>query len=817
MASTNCPSHDELAAYLLGKIPESVANAIEMHLASCHACEAILLSLPGLADDVIAALRGPEPAESYHAEPEYTSAIAKLRSLPVSGTPSSGQEAVTASVVPVTAAGQLGEYQLLSKLGQGGMGTVYKALHTKLQRVVALKLLPKREAEDEQAVGRFEREMAALGRLKHPNIVQAFDAREVAGTRFLAMELVEGLDLSHLVQRCGPLPVPDACELIRQAALGLHCAHQCGLVHRDVKPANLMLAASGEVKVLDLGLARLPSRQLDGDMTGTGQAMGSADYMSPEQASDSHRVDIRADIYSLGCTLYKLLTGQAPFSGLNYQSNLEKLIAHRQEPVPPIGSFRPEVPNGLAAVLDRMLAKSPDERFPTAADVAASIAPFCDGNDLRGLLAHADETILLGADQLPVPPRTPSPPAVPGPLASPLTGTQPPHLTRPPRHEVAARFDIGQLGCGVMVTLASLLVAVVTLLYFGVPLHRRDAPAVAMVEPSRPKPKIAGPSAEQPVRPAETSPPAQPRAVAPVPMEAAPPPRPRPESRASGLWEVSRPPRVPNPRLPSQAGREVASAGTDSRHAWLKSAKEAVWLLQVEQTLPDGSTAAWPFATCCAVSEKVLLTTGNVGCELLRFRTKKFRIYATRPQGKFKEEVTEIRICRDYLDHEDNRLQRRYYDLTLLSVAGRLPSAVPVATQQEFRWVEEGDDVILLGYPHNGNKITPNDRFSLQLVEARVFAVRAREPQIAGTSHCLDVIAPASLLRNAYGFGVFRSDGKLVGVYNEPANENEARGVKNLHFITAVQPEWIERGLRERDGRLWVEPKVQAGPPTKKP
>ncbi len=319
----------------------------------------------------------------------------------------------------------LGEYRILEELGHGGMGRVYKAWHTKLDRVVAVKVLPRGRVDDRQAIGRFEREMKAVGRLAHPNIVQAYDAREIDETPVLIMEFVDGLDLAELGRRVGRLPVAEACELVRQTALALQCAHEHGLVHRDIKPSNIMLARTGEVKLLDLGLARFyagglsqfsrpgdappltdpaaakmglspsvasagetpvpPSVSAAEEMTGTGQAMGTADYMAPEQAADSRTVDIRADLYSLGCTLYKLLSGRAPFSGPAYHGTLEKMHAHVHQPAPPIRQLVPTVPEELAAILDRMLAKEPNNRFATPAEVAGALAPWCVGADLPAL------------------------------------------------------------------------------------------------------------------------------------------------------------------------------------------------------------------------------------------------------------------------------------------------------------------------------------------------------------------------------------------------------------------------------------------------
>ena len=287
---------------------------------------------------------------------------------------------------------RLGEYELLDKLGEGGMGAVYKARHIKLEKIVALKVLAKDRMANPNAIARFEREMKAIGRLEHPNIVQAYDAREIDGTHFLVMQYVAGKDLTEIVGCCGSLPIADACELIRQAALGLQCAHENGLVHRDIKPSNLILTPAGQVKILDLGLALLQADPSGGgEMTSAGEAMGTAEYMAPEQVTDSHNVDIRADIYGLGCTLYKLLTNRPPFFGPNYRTAAAKMVAHVTDPVPPIRELRPEVSKDLAAVLHRMLAKKPAERFATPAEVAAAMERFVKSADLSKLCARAVE------------------------------------------------------------------------------------------------------------------------------------------------------------------------------------------------------------------------------------------------------------------------------------------------------------------------------------------------------------------------------------------------------------------------------------------
>lgn len=285
---------------------------------------------------------------------------------------------------------QFGDYRLMEVLGQGGMGTVYKAMHMRLDRVVAVKVLSPDQMSGPVLLARFQREMKAAGRVSHPNIVQAHDAREIDGTPILVMEYVEGSDLSELAKRRGALSIADACELVRQAAIGLQCVHEHGLVHRDIKPSNLVLSRQGQVKILDLGLARIVQQHAAGDeMTSTGQTMGTADYIAPEQVTDSHNADIRADIYSLGCTLFKLLTGQAPYPSPRYPTAFEKMTAHIQQPPPEVCESCPNMPEELVAVVRRMMAKRPADRFAAPAEVAAALTPFTAGSNLCALLDAA--------------------------------------------------------------------------------------------------------------------------------------------------------------------------------------------------------------------------------------------------------------------------------------------------------------------------------------------------------------------------------------------------------------------------------------------
>ena len=265
----------------------------------------------------------------------------------------------------------MGNYDILDRLGAGGMGTVFKARHRRMKRVVALKVLSREVAQTEKFVQRFQREVETIARLYHPNIVMAYDADEGADGPFLVMEFVDGRDLDSEVAKAGPLPVTDAVECVIQAARGLEYAHARGIVHRDIKPANLLRDAEGVVKVADLGLARLNAA--DGgstSLTQAGMVVGTAQYMAPEQAVDSGQVDHRADIYSLGCTLYYLLTGSSPYRAV---SIMAMLLKHRDAPIPDLCEARPDIPPELHTVFRLMVAKAPEDRYPSMAEVVRDL------------------------------------------------------------------------------------------------------------------------------------------------------------------------------------------------------------------------------------------------------------------------------------------------------------------------------------------------------------------------------------------------------------------------------------------------------------
>jgi serine/threonine protein kinase len=282
-------------------------------------------------------------------------------------------------------------YEILQELGRGGMGIVYQARHLERDRLVALKIIRQERLSHPEVLQRFRREAQAAARLSHPNIVVLYQADQAGDRHFLAMEYVPGITLQNLVEHGGPLPVAQACDFVRQAALGLQHAADQALVHRDIKPANLMVVVPGGVtlqpgqrltlpprplvKILDMGVARLYQlRDLPEDslttLTRDGAVIGTPDYIAPEQLEDPHGADIRADLYSLGCTFYFLLTGGVPFPG---GTLIQKLDRQRWETPPSVDQLRPEIPAAVASVVRKLMAKHPDDRFRTPAELASAL------------------------------------------------------------------------------------------------------------------------------------------------------------------------------------------------------------------------------------------------------------------------------------------------------------------------------------------------------------------------------------------------------------------------------------------------------------
>jgi len=297
-----------------------------------------------------------------------------------------------------------GRYELQALAGSGGMSSVYKARDTVLERTVAIKILHEHFSDDPEYVERFRREARALAQLNHPNIVTVIDRGDFEGRQFIVFEHVDGETLKSLVERSGPLPVDQAIALVHQIARGLSFAHEHGVVHRDVKPQNVLIDENATAKVTDFGIAR--SLDPADGLTETGTLLGTSEYIAPEQASGGP-VDERSDQYSLGAVLYELLTGEPPFTGDNFMA---VAVKHIQEPVPSVRERRPDVSPRLDAIVSRALAKRPEDRFPTTEAMMAALEAA------RADLAVADEGLAEGATQMiaPVAARPAAPPASPG-------------------------------------------------------------------------------------------------------------------------------------------------------------------------------------------------------------------------------------------------------------------------------------------------------------------------------------------------------------------------------------------------------------------
>ena len=297
---------------------------------------------------------------------ELVQALVKSKYL----TPFQGQNVAAGKVRALI----LGNYTILDRVGAGGMGQVFRAQHRRLERLVAIKMLPAAMMKDVEAVARFQREAKAAAKLRHPNIVATDDADEANGVHFLVMEHIEGQDLSALVKKNGPLPVGKAVNCVLQAAKGLEFAHSKGVIHRDIKPANLLLGSDGVVKILDMGLARIETpggnAATEAEITGTGAVMGTVDFMSPEQALNTKLADARADIYSLGITLYYLIAGRAAYGG---DSLMEKLVAHREQPLPSLQDVQANAPKQLDDIFKKMIAKRVEDRYQTMSEVVEAL------------------------------------------------------------------------------------------------------------------------------------------------------------------------------------------------------------------------------------------------------------------------------------------------------------------------------------------------------------------------------------------------------------------------------------------------------------
>jgi serine/threonine protein kinase len=363
------PTDLTLQSYGLGKLDDASAESVNKHLEACADCQRRVAEMSS--DSFLGRLRDAQgqPGSSG----PIVSSLAGLSMLDGGSSPLAPP--ATSTLPPGLA--EHTDYEVVRELGHGGMGTVYLAFNRLMGRHEVLKVVSSHLMSRRGVLDRFQGEIRNAARLHHTNIVTAYSAVRIGESIVFAMEYVEGLDLAKLVKAKGALPVSNACNYVHQAALGLQYAHELGMVHRDIKPSNLMLARQGNravIKVLDFGLAKVRSEgAVNSGLTHEGQMLGTPDYIAPEQIRDARDADIRADIYSLGCTLYYLLTGGPPFKAT---SLYEILQAHHSMDAMPLNLARPEVPVELAALVARMMSKEPERRFQEPKDVAQALLPF---------------------------------------------------------------------------------------------------------------------------------------------------------------------------------------------------------------------------------------------------------------------------------------------------------------------------------------------------------------------------------------------------------------------------------------------------------
>jgi tRNA A-37 threonylcarbamoyl transferase component Bud32 len=353
------PSAQALALFGHGKLSQAQAATVAAHLETCAGCRQAVASLPP--DSFLGKVQAAKPGGTVL--PSNAPKLKTVAAAPVPGVP------------PELA--NHPKFRILRELGKGGMGVIYLAEHRVMEKQVALKVISPAVLDNPDALARFQAEVRAAGKLDHQNIARAYDADQAGDLHFLVMEFVEGQSLAQLLEKKGPLSATAACHCACQAALGLQHAFEKGMAHRDIKPQNLMLTPKGQVKVLDFGLARLRGeRKGSKGLTQADSFMGTPEYVSPEQATDARSADIRADIYSLGCTLYALLTGRPPFQE---ETMVKLVLAHIEKEPRPLHEVRPDVSAELSAAVAKMLAKDPAQRYQWPIEVAQALAPFAKG------------------------------------------------------------------------------------------------------------------------------------------------------------------------------------------------------------------------------------------------------------------------------------------------------------------------------------------------------------------------------------------------------------------------------------------------------
>jgi serine/threonine protein kinase len=397
-AQSGHPTRKVLSSFGLGKLDDRSAQAVSNHIEQCPECRQQVAEMS---------------ADSFlgHVRDAQGLAMSTYGQSQASGS-ASGQAGPKAVAPPPTATlppclVDHADYEIKRELGRGGMGVVYLAHNRLMGRDEVLKVMARHIMERPGVLERFLREIRAVAKLRHSNIVTAYHATRLGDSVVFAMEYVDGLDLSRMVKVKGPLPVSHACNFVYQASLGLQHAHEEGLVHRDIKPGNLMLARKGNkatIKILDFGLAKAARDQkVDGTLTSEGQALGTPDFIAPEQIVNCPSVDIRADIYSLGGTLYYLLTARPPFQA---NSLYDIYQAHISRDADPLNLIRPDVPVELAAMVAKMMAKEPERRFQTPKQVAEALGPFFkSGSEL----VTASKVEISRAERTEAPPPGPRP------------------------------------------------------------------------------------------------------------------------------------------------------------------------------------------------------------------------------------------------------------------------------------------------------------------------------------------------------------------------------------------------------------------------
>ena len=392
MKPITCPTDETLKDYSTGNLNDSVATETESHVESCQRCQSRVEAFCGDEDHVVAQLRLLRHA-TRSASPDnidtLTNAQAMIDTSAVEQPPLASRRHQPETVEIRSRFESGTEYELIERIGAGGMGEVWRGRHRKLDKIVAIKLIRSERSNNRDYVQRFLREMRAIGQLEHPNVVRATDAGELNATLYLVMEFVEGVDAGEVIKTRGPLPVENSIELFRQMALGLQHIHDKGILHRDIKPGNMMITKNNNVKILDAGLARWrESNGIDSKLTGAGDVIGTPDYMSPEQWTDHDQLTPASDVYSLGCTFYCLLNGHAPFETSECRSFGKKMEAHLTETAPRLDGK--DVPTELVDLLARMLQKNPSDRPQSAGEVVEFLHPMDQYHGLTNLAPSED-------------------------------------------------------------------------------------------------------------------------------------------------------------------------------------------------------------------------------------------------------------------------------------------------------------------------------------------------------------------------------------------------------------------------------------------